>query len=553
MKRTLSALLCLLMLCSLLAGCGAQQAAEPTAAPVDEVVDGELVLRSETLRSDYVCADNNRVFYEIFVGSFSDSDGDGTGDLRGIIKRMDYLNDGDPNSGKSLGVEGIWLTPIFKSSSYHKYDATDYYTVDPAFGTAEDLRELCELCHERNVKLIIDLAINHTGDGCKWFSSFKTAHRNGDTASEYYDFYSWCSGRENIPAGRAFSQIQGTNDYYECNFFSGMPELNFDNPAVREEVLKIAQHYLDLGVDGFRFDAVKYVYYGDNAKSAEFWQWYCDELRAMKNDIYMVGEVWDADGIIDQYTGALNCFNFSVSQAEGFIAKAAGGSGVSSYTSYVERYLDKVQAKRDDATIVPFIANHDMDRAAGFLPVSNGRMKMAANLLLLGPGSPFLYYGEELGVKGSRGGANTDANRRLAMPWGDGDKVSDPPGADYPDKNQLKYTVVDELAAADSLYTYYKTLIMIRNANPEIARGEYTALKPDNGNKLGGFVSVWEGKAVCVLHNPSIAEQTVDLSALTDRSFTLIAASIGLEETEAVLEGAVLTIPAQTSVVLREG
>ena len=542
MKKKLTSLLCLLILCSLLlTGCGAAR----------QSGSKEYALKDKALQSDFVCADNDRVFYEIFVGSFSDSDGDGVGDLRGIINRMDYLNDGDPNSGRSLGVEGLWLSPIFKSPSYHKYDATDYYTIDPAFGTLDDLKELCELCHARNVKVILDLAINHTGELCKWFGDFKLAHRNGDTANAFYDFYSWCSGRENIPAGRAFSKIDGTNDYYECNFYSGMPELNFDNSAVRDEVVKLAKFYLDLGVDGFRFDAVKYVYFGDHAASAAFWQWYTDELRALKSDIYMVGEVWDADGVTDLYYGALNCFNFTVSQGEGLIAKAAAGSGVSNYCAYVESYLDTVRAKRADATIAPFIANHDMDRAAGFLPVSNGRMQMAANLYLLGPGTPFLYYGEELGAKGSRGSSNTDANRRLAMPWGDGDTVSDPVGADYPEKNRLKLTAAEEIADPDSLYTYYKTLIMIRHANPEIARGEYTALKPDNGGKLGGFVSEWEGKAVCVLHNASTEEQSVDLPALTGRSFSVLAASIG--QGKAALDGTKLTLGPQTSAVLREG
>ena len=541
MKKLLSALLCLLLVCSLLAGCGAGGSSGGQS--------GEYKLKDDSLRSDFVCADQNRVFYEIFVGSFADSDGDGTGDLRGIIERMDYLNDGDPNSGKSLGVEGIWLTPIFKSPSYHKYDVTDYYTIDPAFGTEEDLRELCELCHERNVLLIIDLVINHSSENCPWFGSFKLAHRTGDTASDYYDFYSWCSGRANIPAGRAFTKVDGTDDYYECNFYSGMPELNFDNPLVREEVLKIAKYWLDVGVDGFRFDAVKYVYYGSNGESADFWEWYLDELRAYRPDIYTVGEVWDGDGVVDQYYGAMNCFNFTVSQAEGLIAKAAAGSGVSSYTSYVDGYLDSVAARRSGATIVPFVSNHDMDRAAGFLPVSNGRMKMAANLYLLGPGSPYIYYGEELGVKGSRGGSNTDANRRLAMPWGDESMPKDPTGADYPEKNQLQSTVADQIADAGSLYTYYKTLMMIRHANPEIARGDYSALKGDG--KLGGFVSVWEGKAVCVLHNASTEEKSVDLSTLTDRSFTVLAASIGAGG--AKLDGTVLTLGGQTSAVLREG
>ena len=238
-----------------------------------------------------------------------------------------------------------------------------------------------------------------------------------------------------------------------------------------------------------------------------------------------------------------------MSQTEGLIAAAAAGNGVSRYTSYVDGYLDEVGAKRGDATIVPFIANHDTDRAAGFLPVSNGRMKMAANLYLLGPGSPFIYYGEEIGIKGSRGGSNTDANRRLAMLWGDGYTPKDPPGADYPEKNRLSVPVSEQLSDPNSLYTYYKTLLMIRNANPGIARGDYTPLK--GSGSLGGFVSVWEGRAVCVLHNTSLDEQSIDLSTLTARGFTELAASIGLGE--ASLDGSVLTLGAQTSAVLREG
>ena len=543
MKKHLSVWLCLLLACAMLAGC-ASPAVSGTGAK-----GSELALKDKSLHTDFVCEDNNRVFYEIFVGSFSDSDGDGKGDLRGIINRMDYLNDGDPNSGKSLGVEGLWLTPIYKSPSYHKYDVTDYYAVDPSFGTLDDLRELCELCEARNVKLILDLPINHTGSLNQWFGEFKLAHRQGNTASEYYDFYSWCAGRGSIPAGRTFRQIDGTDDYYECNFDGAMPELNFDNPRVREEALKIAKFYLDLGVDGFRFDAIKYVYYGEHGANAAFWEEYADELRAIKPDVYMVGEVWDADGVIEQYYGAMNCFNFTVSQGEGLIAKAAAGGGVGTYTAYVESFLKSVQAKRADATIAPFIANHDTDRAAGYLPVSNGRMKMAANIYLLGPGSPFLYYGEEIGLKGSRGSSNTDANRRLAMLWGDGDTVSDPPGADYPEKNRLSVSVAEQLSDPDSLYTYYKTLLMIRNANPEIARGKYVAL--NGSNSLGGFVSVWQGNTVCVLHNASQSEQSVDVSSLAGRSFSVLAASIGMGE--AKLDGTTLTLGGQTSAVLREG
>ena len=492
--------------------------------------------------------DNSRVFYEIFVGSFSDSNGDGVGDLRGIINRMDYLNDGDPQSGLSLGVEGIWLTPIFSSPTYHKYDVTDFYTVDPAFGTEDDLKELISLCHARDVKLILDLPINHTGTQCRWFKNFLNAHTMHNPDNAYYNFYVWYAADDTRPAGRHFVRSQQGGLYYEANFSDSMPEMNFDDPFVRETLLNVARHYLDLGVDGFRFDAAKYIYLGDNANSAAFWDWYIGELKQQKPDLYTVAEVWDGDGVIDQYIPFTNCFNFTASQSSGIIAETAKAGNVNRFTAYMQQYQDKIRALREDAMNVLFIANHDTDRAAGYLTVASGQMKMAANLYLLSPGSPFIYYGEEIGLRGSRGGANTDANRRLAMLWGDGDTVRDPVGATYDPAKQTPYSVKDLLSMSDGMYNYYKRLIMIRRANPEIARGEYTALSiPDS--KAGGFISVWQDSAVAVLHNSSNGSVTIDLSALTDRSFRDISAVIGAGS--ASLNGAVLRIEGQTSVILR--
>ena len=219
---------------------------------------GEAIIDDVVFPDEALPDDNSRVFYEIFVGSFSDSDGDGIGDLRGIIDRMDYLNDGDPASGVSLGVEGLWLTPVFKSPSYHKYDVTDYYTIDPDFGTMDDLRELVSLCHERGVKVILDLPINHTGTGHRWFKYFKYAQTVHDDRHDYYNFYVWAPDGEAFP-GRSFTHLAGTGVSYESNFASSMPELNFDDPLVRRAVLDVAEYYLDLGVDGFRFDAAKYI------------------------------------------------------------------------------------------------------------------------------------------------------------------------------------------------------------------------------------------------------------------------------------------------------
>ena len=549
MKRTVSLLLAVLLLCTAaLTGCGQSAAPMDASGKYKLSKSGEAIINDDNLHADAQTDDNNRVFYEIFVGSFSDSDGDGTGDLRGIINRMDYLNDGDPNSGLSLGVEGLWLTPIFRSPSYHKYDVTDYYAIDPAFGTQADLEELIVLCHERNVKLILDLPLNHTGSRNEWFARFKAAHLHGNTKDEYYNFYSFYTQGQGSPGGNTYAPISGTQDYYECNFSGDMPELNFDEAAVRSAVLDVAKYYLDLGVDGFRFDAAKYIYFGDNTRSVGFWDWYLGALRRIKPDIYTVAEVWDSDGVTDIYYHATDCFNFSVSQSNGRIAEAAKNGNVDRYTSYVDSYIQRVEGIRDGAMYLPFVANHDTDRAAGFLPVSYGQMQVAANLYLLSPGSPFIYYGEELGMKGSRGGANTDANRRLAMLWGDEDTVKNPTGTTYDSSKQVENGVAVQKGDGDSLYSYYKKLLMIRKANPEIARGDYQALNiPDS--KLGGFIASYEGSSVCVLHNATTEPITVDLAQVTDLPLKEICAAIGMGE--AKLEGTSLTVDGQTSVVLR--
>ena len=520
--------------------------------PLDEKT-GEAVIKGEAFASAGPTEDNARVFYEIFVGSFSDSDGNGIGDLRGIINRMDYLNDGDPDSGLSLGVEGIWLTPIFKSPTYHKYDVSDYYTIDPQFGTMDDLKELIALCHERNVKLILDLVINHTASNHQWFLDFTKAHQKGDTEDPYYDFYSW--GTQARLSGRTFSRISGSSDYYECNFWGGMPELNYDNEAVREEMLKVAKFYLDMGIDGFRFDAAKYIYFGDDPASAAFWEWYIAELKKIKPELYTVAEVWDSDSITQLYYPALNCFNFTVAQSTGMYVDAARMGNVNALTGYTEKYLKTVQAMRGDAMIVPFLANHDTDRSAGYLTLASGYAKVAANLLILGPGSPFIYYGEEIGLKGSRGSANTDADRRLAMLWGDGDSVKDPSEATYNQKNQQSNgTVASQIGDGDSLYNYYKKLIMIRNANPEIARGEYTSLNLE-GTNVGGFIASLDGSLCMVLHNTTNKSVTLDLSQIGGGHFTKLAAFIGVtsfeDPAETSLNGTTLIIDPQTSVVLR--
>lgn len=552
MKRIFSLLLTLAMLLGL-AGCVTPPAPTATAPtePVQMDISGKYPLdktRNEAILNDFgtITAENSgnaRVYYQIFVGSFSDSNGDGLGDLRGIINRFDYLNDGDPNSGMSLGIEGIWLSPIFTSPTYHKYDCNDYYEIDPKFGTMEDLKELVELCHARGVQIILDLVVNHTSTRHVWFQKFLTAHQNYDESDPYYDFYTWGTGSQ---PGRSFHKLGNTSHFYEGNFSNEMPELNYDNPNVRQAMVDVAKFYLDLGVDGFRFDAAKYIYYGEAERNTDFWDWYMAQLRSIKPDVYSVAEVWDGDGVTIPYNSSTNCFNFTMSQVGGQIAQTAANGDPGVMARYIESYLQQIRALRPDAMLCSFIANHDMDRTAGFLPISNGRAFVGANLNILTPGSPFIYYGEEIGLRGSRGGANTDANRRLAMLWGDGDTVKDPIGADY-DSAGRNGTVADQLPNGASLYNHYKKLIAIRQANPEIAYGEFKALELE-GTKAGGFLSTWQGKTVCVLHNTSTDETKIDLSQIPGFSFESFTA-VGLGS--AKIEGTILTLDGQTSVVLR--
>lgn len=494
-------------------------------------------------------SDNYRTYYQIFVGSFSDGNNDGIGDLRGIINRFDYLNDGDVNSGNDLGIQGIWLSPIFTSPSYHKYDAKNYYEIDWRFGTEKDLKELIALCKERNVQLILDLAINHTSSQHEWFLQFKEARARGDTENKYYDYYS-CVTSEEKQGGVTYQKIAGVDCWFECNFSGDMPELNYDNEEVRQEMLNVAKYYLDLGVSGFRFDAVKYIYYGDTARSVDFWRWYMEELRKIKPDIYCVGECWSGETEILEYYPAMDCFNFAMAQAEGMAATAAKGNGMSKFTNYVASFQKKVLEKNPNGMVMPFLSNHDMDRIAGAFILENN-MKMAANLYLLSPGSPMIYYGEEIGIRGSRGGEMTDANRRLAMLWGDEDCIRNPVGSTYPEKNQIQTTVADQMADENSMYNYYCRLIAFRHRYPEIARGIYHSVSTSDKN-LGGFLIEYEGAKTLLLHNNSTAEISYDLSkckALEGFAVTELCGFIGMGE--AKLEGTVLTVGPQTSVVIK--
>jgi glycosidase len=226
--------------------------------------------------------------------------------------------------------------------------------------------------------------------------------------------------------------------------------------------------------------------------------------------------------------------------------------GIESVTEYVERlasYQKQVLGKNQQAILNPFISNHDMDRAAGFLDVGEYIMYTAANLYMLSSGSPFIYYGEEIGMKGSRGSEPTDANRRLAMLWGGSDTVKDPKGSTYEKAKQTNGTVKSQLPKKASLLNHYKKLVRLRKANPEIARGIIEPLDFSRYTAFGGFVSDYNGSKAAVFHNTGEKEIIVDLANYTDINFSVVRGYAG--KGKATLNGSVLTVSEYTSVVIK--
>ena len=247
--------------------------------------------------------DNYRTYYEVFVYSFYDSDGDGIGDLKGVTEKLDYINDGDSTTDTDLGCNGIWLMPIMPSTTYHKYDVTDYEDIDPEYGTLDDFKTLIDACHERGINVIIDLVMNHTSSGHEWFQTAYKYLQNLPQGTEpdasecpYVDYYNFSREKKN-----GYYPVEGTDWYYEGQFWSEMPDLNWDNEAVKTEFEQIVQYWLNLGVDGFRLDAVKEFYSGADEKNIAVLTWFNNMVKAKKEDAYLVGEAWSASNIYSNY------------------------------------------------------------------------------------------------------------------------------------------------------------------------------------------------------------------------------------------------------------
>ena len=410
----------------------------------------------------------NGVCYEVFVRSFYDSDGDGVGDLRGLTSRLDYINDGNPNSGKSLGANCIWLMPIDKSMSYHGYDVVDYYHVDPRYGTDDDFRNLVAEAHKRGIHVIVDFVPNHTGSANPWFQA--ALH---DPNSPYRDWYRWSNTlpSQKGPWGQeAWHKSPVRDEYYYGVFWHEMPDLNYENPAVRAEMQKVVTYWIkEMHADGFRFDAIPYlVEDGDVLEHSrgthDVLHQLGEAIRAAAPESFSVGEMTDeSPGVMETYFPDQLDSYFAFGVARGTMHAAATGDA-SGFLKAVAQANAKFPAGRWS----PFLTNHDQPRVMTVVG-DPARARVAASAMFMLPGMPFVYYGEEIGMVG----AKPDEMIRTPMQWSSASNGGFTTGTPW--ETLQPDWVIKNVAAQDrdqrSLLAHYRTLIRLRNQHPALSRG----------------------------------------------------------------------------------
>jgi alpha-amylase len=450
------------------------------------------------------------VFYEVFVRSFADSEegplaNDGIGDLRGLIDKLDYLNDGDPETDDDLGVTGIWLMPIMQSPSYHGYDTTDYYTVEEDYGTNEDFLELIEQAHARGIRVIVDLVLNHSSHKHPKFVG------SGDPRSEFHDWYRWerrDPGYKGPWGQGVWHEVDGR--YYYGVFSRSMPDLNYENPAVTREMLKVTKYWLtEMRADGYRLDAIKHLIergeLQEHTLPTHRWlRGFYSHYKRVNPSALTVGEVWTDTPTVATYVGDQMDLAFDFDQAYATIHAARTGE---------KDRLAKSQAASwrlfPRGQFATFLANHDMDRTMSQIGGDVSMAKLGATIQLTSPGVPFVYYGEEVGMAGH--GPHPDI--RSPMQWsGDahaGFSAAEPwhrIDSGYPQAN-----VAVQDADADSLLNLYRRLIRLRQAHKPLAVGDIVEVPTDHP-AVYAYLRRAKGQAVLVVVN--LGAEPVDRYAL---------------------------------------
>lgn len=446
--------------------------------------------------------------YEIFVRSFMDSDGDGIGDFQGLISRLDYLNDGVPGEGGDLGVTCIWLMPIMPSPSYHGYDVTDYQAIHPDYGTTGDFIQFMEEARTRNFRVIIDLPINHTSSQHPWFQDATT---NPESAfRDWYIFSDENPGYIGPWGQQVWHPVPGGDEFYYGIFDSGMPDLDFENPDVNEEIRRITEFWLtEMGVDGFRMDAIKHVIEDgpiqENAPATMAWlEDYSAFVRTVKPDAYTVGEVNGAgtDGLLPYYPDTLDhFFQFQLAQE---MVNTSNFASVHRLASVLERTYETLPDQRWGT----FLTNHDQPRYASQVGEDPAKLRVGAMMLLTFPGTPYIYYGEEIGMPGEK----PDPNIRTPMQWsgesGGGFTTGTPYTAMQPGWEELN--VAAQADDPESVLAIYREWSQLREVHPALRTGSFILMESEDTSVIA-FVRQHEEETLMVFINAG-SDPTEDLT-----------------------------------------
>lgn len=442
--------------------------------------------------------------YEIFVRSFQDSDGDGVGDLNGLIRKLDYINDGDPGGGEDLGARCIWLMPVAESPSYHGYDVVDYYAVDREYGTAADFRRLMAEAHRRGIRVLVDLVLNHSSSDHPWFQE---ALR--DPQSPYRRWYLFSDahpGVRNEWGDDNWHPVPGGGGFYFGLFWRGMPDLNVENPEVVAETKRIADFWLnEMGVDGFRLDAIKHLVETGRGAQVQhqpgthvFLRDWSAHVAGVRPDAYTVGEVWDSIGAILPYYPDQLTSHFMFQLSDDILESVKAGDASRLFGNYL-RLQDTLPPHRWS----PFLRNHDQSRTMTVLGGDVEKARMAFALLLTLPGLPFVYYGEEIGIAGDK----PDENLRTPMHWTGGPGAGFTTGTPWraPQDDWGTKNVAAQSADPRSLLNLHRRLIHLRARNDALAVGRLVPLTSSHP-AVAAFLRRDGGRAVLVVANLGTAE-----------------------------------------------
>ncbi len=440
---------------------------------------------------------DDAVCYGIFVRSFVDSNGDGIGDLKGLTSRLNYLNDGNSATSRDLGVTCIWLMPIFSATSYHGYDVEDYYAIEPDYGTASDFTAFLAAAHDRGIRVVLDLVLNHTSVNNPWFQSAIS-----DPDSPYRDWYIFSENDPGYPGPwgeDVWHPSPVSDEYFYGIFWEGMPDLNYRNTEVTAEAEQISRFWLDQGVDGFRLDAIMHLIEDgaiqENTEATHDWlRGYRQFLDRDFPDVLTIGEIFNAGAtaLEPYFPDQLHTyFQFDIASQMLIAPQQSVASGI----TYVVNEAIENQPGQPWGI---FLTNHDQNRTMTVLESDVAEAKLAAAALLTLPGLPFIYYGEEIGMSGSK----PDERIRTPMQWrtggGHGFSSSIPWQPFQSDADSINVTAQE--GDPDSLLNYYRALVQLHAEHPALGHGDFLEIDT-NASAILAFTRTTEEETILVVIN----------------------------------------------------